>query len=1410
MNWKARIESTCCNVSTDLCNTTCNLVCNGDFETIVPYFSVGFPDTPAEIQEGQLIFHASCWNKFRATNTPDIFSTTVPQGACTPFGIYRPVGIPDNFNGQGISPNTQFSSLTNTQYAGFSINEVAWTKLTAPLDPQYSYILTFSIRASNCPYGDPSLQGIGRITASLYNYVFDIISPPMVSEVFQEYFQTYPNVNPWFRRVFCLDFANNAIPASTLSNYTHVRIDGSGGLAESYIDDIAIYRLADAGCDKTICAGETVTIGKSCSIPGATYSWSPATEIISYPCGNSNCSEAVVRPTSTATFTLSVNAPNDEQQDLVNSGLGLNELVPNSCTATDQVTVTVKPSPQLTLVPPLAACEGSTICTSTVQANTTYSWSGPEYVTFSNPNGYCTDINWNSVNGGVITLSATGSNGCTSEASVTIEPCCEGTLATLMNKKATDLLNDFNTTTPTVKSEYLSFVNIAPFSGGYQTNNPNRIKMTINAPSGTISIVGTFTIDVGTLVIDNSELVFSQCGALMFEYNSAQNYLEIKNNSYLHACDDELWSGILINGGIAALEQIYMNGSRIEDAIQAVSLTGKYVRGIFVNNTFNKNVIHLDFKVASNLSTSSVSGGNKFLSNAGSPPVFNGAIEERHATTSCEDPNAIFYGYITDYAIRLRNSNKLAIDGNWFEHAYTGIYSERSNFTATNNVFESIFQSYAPVSGPAFNGSLVPSSGVGIFYSNSLRQGSVQGGYLTVSANTFKSLHKGVYVSNSPNFLGSIQTNVLIDHNTFDNTAVQGTSSDVAVLLEGVRCGGFLAYNSGFSITLYERLLIEDNVIVNMRNGILAKNTAGTLTIARNTINSINQTIKRLLNTGIKLDKHNSTTPLQFGSYVYSGYTTNYSINTNTLGSTISTLMNPSRGGILLNNSGGGSVSSNKIYMNDINLNTYGIASLFSAGVTISGNNPIQRITTNTSTSGTQANNNAGVLIESSFNNTVSENTMEDFVSGMVISKISSNLTILCNNFNNSRFTGVRINKADFGNQGYNSGGSSGSFTNGNKWQDYNASTDKKRIQGFLGTTNTHLWYDLDETIYPLEALNVNAASSTNVRVNSPTGYGTFSTYLLNSAGNCGLDFAPSNPEFGVAKRVSERDSLFGSVVFTINPDTLSDTTSTYIYTLTRRVFEELVADTSWLHTGDATDSSYQHFVAKCQTLPMGKQVEFWRMLNTSAIDSLVLDSLYSLHSSADSLLQDSLVTADVRTLELARINKAKSLNDKLVTAHPVEEVYKTAYSVFASRWAKGLYSLTSNDSAALNAIAFTSPWENGDGVYIARMLLDTFVTESDPELRIGMSEEKQIAEKRITLYPNPTDHSFNIQLEGVTVYPIDVLVYDLMGRTVLRKQQVSALQQYSLDGLRSGTYLYELRNSEGVLQRGKLLLSRH
>jgi hypothetical protein len=126
-----------------------------------------------------------------------------------------------------------------------------------------------------------------------------------------------------------------------------------------------------------------------------------------------------------------------------------------------------------------------------------------------------------------------------------------------------------------------------------------------------------------------------------------------------------------------------------------------------------------------------------------------------------------------------------------------------------------------------------------------------------------------------------------------------------------------------------------------------------------------------------------------------------------------------------------------------------------------------------------------------------------------------------------------------------------------------------------------------------------------------------------------------------------------------------------------------------------------------------------------------------------------------------------------------------------------------------LNDVAFLSPSDAGDAVYIARMLLDTLIHDPEPPARYA--EEKRTVEPSysVVVFPNPAGTFINVRIMGDVEYPVQVRIIDLSGRTVQEKTQVTAEQQYSLDNLAAGTYLYEILNHSGLLQRGKLVFTK-
>jgi len=126
-----------------------------------------------------------------------------------------------------------------------------------------------------------------------------------------------------------------------------------------------------------------------------------------------------------------------------------------------------------------------------------------------------------------------------------------------------------------------------------------------------------------------------------------------------------------------------------------------------------------------------------------------------------------------------------------------------------------------------------------------------------------------------------------------------------------------------------------------------------------------------------------------------------------------------------------------------------------------------------------------------------------------------------------------------------------------------------------------------------------------------------------------------------------------------------------------------------------------------------------------------------------------------------------------------------------------------------LNDVAFLSPADAGDAVYIARMLLDTLIHDPEPPARFAEQVIKENPAPVIQVYPNPASATISIRITGEVTYPVELRIIDLSGRIVQKESQYAAEQQYTLDNMAAGTYLYEILNHSGLLQRGKLVFTK-
>jgi hypothetical protein len=143
---------------------------------------------------------------------------------------------------------------------------------------------------------------------------------------------------------------------------------------------------ANAGPDVAICSGSSTQLSGS---GGVLYSWSPATGL-----NNVNIANPVASPTTTTIYTLTVTNASGQ------------------CPDSDQVTVTVNPSPTVNVTPgEVEICRGEN-ATLTASGANSYIW---------NPGGATTaSITITPNSNANYTVIGTAANGCTAEASATV------------------------------------------------------------------------------------------------------------------------------------------------------------------------------------------------------------------------------------------------------------------------------------------------------------------------------------------------------------------------------------------------------------------------------------------------------------------------------------------------------------------------------------------------------------------------------------------------------------------------------------------------------------------------------------------------------------------------------------------------------------------------------------------------------------------------------------------------------------------------------------------------------------------------------------------------------------------------------------------------------------------------------
>jgi len=404
----------------------------------------------------------------------------------------------------------------------------------------------------------------------------------------------------------------------------------------------------------------------------------------------------------------------------------------------------------------------------------------------------------------------------------------------------------------------------------------------------------------------------------------------------------------------------------------------------------------------------------------------------------------------------------------------------------------------------------------------------------------------------------------------------------------------------------------------------------------------------------------------------------------------------------------------------------------------------------------------SGIIVSGSANTLIKSNTITRAGIGIFCTGSSNPNKIQCNQMNQCYY-GVGLGSADIGNQGFSIANypPSGQAWD-NSWYDQSPIGNTFRVAGSLGFTASCNWY-----------YNNNISTFTLHPTPPPGQYNVssllFNTYALIPPAFCGTLQMLGNPQ------ISRQDKLGSnsSILATTNISTYSDP---FKYLMMQNVYRKIKADTTVLNLGLADDNLYQNLYYRLKSSNIGK--------------------FYNVNSFINN---ENFIAASAQNTTITPLNF-------------IETNAKIANEIYLNYWTNHIFSFSSADSATLKGIAIQNPAEGGEGVYMARELLQYCQIDYNvPNTkRIIYNDTQTNKTSNIIVYPNPAKDNLTIFLDSASNGIYIVKLFDILGNIVFTKEinATESMITISLTNVKGGIYTCRIINADReTLYNGKLVI---
>jgi hypothetical protein len=400
-----------------------------------------------------------------------------------------------------------------------------------------------------------------------------------------------------------------------------------------------------------------------------------------------------------------------------------------------------------------------------------------------------------------------------------------------------------------------------------------------------------------------------------------------------------------------------------------------------------------------------------------------------------------------------------------------------------------------------------------------------------------------------------------------------------------------------------------------------------------------------------------------------------------------------------------------------------------------------------------------GISVEQTQNAEIQQNHVKYMGAGINVYGCSDLTQFYCNTLE-SDFYGFLFNQhASITNQGTEK------IRTDNKWTPYG------NYSGYyLGQQVEHKLWALNHNLNPngINWYYDNTASviynPENATPTNPTLYKIIpSSTLPNSTNLCNLSCPPSSIK---EMTLEEREEKFGAIVRDeLEYPDLNEQFREY----NRYILYQTLKENPWIMTmGGADDYMYQDFFNNENNGNIGK---------FDALETLIAEG---------------------------NIDQALVKNGQIIDSTLIAYNQRVVNHIYLITFARDSYELTPGQYQTLYDIATNyTPWEGGEGVYIARYMLGIDIDYSNPNVQFSKGDGGIAEAEMLSVFPNPASNNITLSFANAIEGGFVVDVYNHTGAKVLTETLSQTQAQYQLNTakLKNGIYFISVRTNNQIFK---------